>query len=411
MNKMFNNAASALSPENKVLLYCARIEIEKKLTGKIRNILEYPIDWNYLVNTATSHGVAPLLYKNLKRMGVEDTVPEEAMKSLEAIYYATAVRNKRLFKEINKVLNALNNAGIKAMILKGPSLSEIIYKNPALRHFSDIDLLILKDDIPKVIDILEDMGYRLPEYLLPLELYAKFHFHLSFIKKNSEQSILEIHWDLKDNFECPPMELEKIWSDARQVEISGAPAMIMGTEDLIIYLCHHLDRHGYMNRFIYHQQDYHSFVLNGLSCNRLIWFVDIYEVVKFYGNSINWKYIIETSGKWDKNGSIASTLFFTDWLFQAELDSGILSALKPPRASTIECLSYKFIISRYYQKGQEDYILKFLDKNVLKMNERFQFRPIRLICLNHRILIRYILFPLQLVYYIFRRFISRRIDD
>ena len=33
---MFKNTASALSPENKVLLYCARIETEKKLTKRER---------------------------------------------------------------------------------------------------------------------------------------------------------------------------------------------------------------------------------------------------------------------------------------------------------------------------------------------------------------------------------------
>jgi len=397
----------SLSPEIQLLLCYSRTEIDEKVAKRAEDILEQPLNWDYLLKTAYNHGVAPLLYNNLKKTKSKDIIPKDTIKSLEAIYYATAFNNMQLLKETGKVLNAFNDARIKAIIFKGSSLSKIIYKNPALRPFSDVDVLISKDDLPKVIDILTNMGYVLPEYLLPFGLYTKYHFHLLFIKKNGHQTNLEIHWDLKDNFKYSPMGIMEIWRDARQVEISGAPAMIMAPEDLLIYLCHHLDRHGYMNRFIYNQQNCYSFILNELSGNRLIWFVDIYEVIKYYGKRINGANLIEKTRNWDKDGSVASTLFFTNWLFQAELDPDVLSALKSPGSSIIEGLLYGFIIKRYYQKGQKDYILKFLDKKILKMDERFQFRPIRLIELNYRLITLFVLFPFELAYHIIKRFISK----
>lgn len=398
----------SLSPEIQFLLCYSRTEIDEKVAKRAEDILEQPLNWDYLLKTAYNHGVAPLLYNNLKKTKSKDIVPKDTIKSLEAIYYATAFNNMQLLKETGKVLNSFNYAKIKVISFKGPSLVKIIYKNPALRPFLDIDLLISKDDLPKVIDILKDMGYSLPEYLLPLELYTKYHFHLLFIKKNGHQTNLEIHWDLKDNFKYPPMGIMEIWRDARQVEISGAPAMIMAPEDLLIYLCHHIDRHGYMNRFINTQQDCYSFILNELSWNRLIWFVDVYEVIKYYGKRINWMNLIEKSNRWDKNGSVASSLHLTNQLFQVGLEPHILNTLNPPIISTVEGLLYKFIIRRASnQERRKDFILKFYERKITRSNKRFVFRPIRLIELNYRLITLFVLFPFELAYHIIKRFISK----
>lgn len=396
-----------LSYEDQLLVCCARTKMDEEMADKARNLLEHPLDYNYLINKAVNHGVAALLHTNLKAIDAQDRMPAYITEKLETLYYAIASSNVTKYQEIVNILKALNSARIKSIVLKGPAIANTIYGNVALRPFSDVDLLIAKDDLSSVSRILRDLGYVSPEHILPIALYMKYHFNLPFIKKNGHQILIEIHWDLTDRFKHLPMEISKVWDNAKQIAISGVPALIMEPEDLLVYLCHHLDRHGHMNSFFYNQHDGLDFILNDLSSNRLIWFVDIHEVIKKYGKGINWTDIIEKLKKWDKDGCITTSLFLTNCLFPLALDSNVLSALNPARNSSVENLLYKLITRRYSRKGQEDYIIKFYKKKILKETKTFQFRPIRLLYLNHRILSLSILFPLQLVYHNIGRFISR----
>ena len=81
----------------------------------------------------------------------------------------------RSLQGATQILEAFQNNGIRVMFLKGLSLIELLYKNPALRPCSDIDLLILKEDLPKAIDVLENLGYTLPGNMYPIEFYTKYH--------------------------------------------------------------------------------------------------------------------------------------------------------------------------------------------------------------------------------------------
>ncbi len=382
----------------------SRTEVNERIVEKTLTLLERPLDWNYITTLAYNHGVAPLLYSNLTNAGIESVIPDE----LKALYYITASRNNKLLLETGRVLKAFNEINIKSIILKGIYLTKKIYKNHALRPLADIDILISKNDLPKVIEILMDLGYVLPQHHLPLEVFTKYHFHLTFMSKENSQVIFEIHWDLRDSFKYSRTDISGIWSAAQEVELSGEQTMTMGLEDLLIYLCQHLDRHGYMNRFICNRQDNYSFIFSRQSMNRLIWFVDIYEILKYYGNSVNWNSVIDKTKKWDKDGSVTSSLYITDHLFHLKLSKNLFGALNPPKVNLLENLMYKFIMRRASRRHwNRDYLLRFYENKLIATYTKFPFHPIRLLEVNYRIFILIIRFPLDLFYHLFRKVIAR----
>lgn len=397
-----------LSYENQLLIHFARNEIDETGHVGIKKIIENSLNWDYIFIEALRHGIAPLLYYHIKESGYP--VPSGIFKSLEKFYYKTVASNTLMFYETVKILKSFDDAGIKAIILKGPALANTIYNNPGLRPFSDIDLLIPRQNLNKATAVLKKSGYILPDNSLPIEAYTKFHFHISAIKRDTNRIHVELHWHLSDTLKYTRIETvtEKIWENVQHTKIRNLSALTMMPEDLLLYLCFHLDKHGYMNNFIYSQEYNPDLILNRLSRNRLIWFVDIHEVIKFYGEKINWKNFIEKAKKWDETGCITSCLYFTNWLFKTMPDPYILKTLNPAKTSALESLAYKFIIKRYNRKGESDYMMKFIDKNILGMNKMLQFRPIRLACLNHRIIARYILFPFEILYYLIKDFFSRR---
>ena len=96
------------------------------------------------VNALIAHGVAPLVYANAR-------VPQlrgEAM-------YAAAYEPLRAI-DLSEVLAAL---GVEALVLKGTALAYDLYAEPELRPRSDTDLLIARDDLPKVRDAMLALGF------------------------------------------------------------------------------------------------------------------------------------------------------------------------------------------------------------------------------------------------------------
>jgi hypothetical protein len=85
-----------------------------------------------------SFRLLPLLYNNLHKHGVDDS----AMGKLKGIYRQAWSKNQTLFHEMAKVIEFLQNAGIKTMLLKGASLSLLYYKNNGSRPMADIDVLV-----------------------------------------------------------------------------------------------------------------------------------------------------------------------------------------------------------------------------------------------------------------------------
>ena len=99
-------------------------------------------EWIALIEMATWHGVAPLLYQRLKAPPLAGCVPDGVRERLRGLYLNTAACNMRLYEELRPLLLALRAAGIPVIVLKGAYLAEQVYRNIALRPMGDIDLLV-----------------------------------------------------------------------------------------------------------------------------------------------------------------------------------------------------------------------------------------------------------------------------
>jgi len=55
---------------------------------------------------------------------------------------------------------ALRDAGMRSILLKGPSLDVLLYDPEEPRAYSDIDLLVRGGDLPRAAEVLHSLGYR-----------------------------------------------------------------------------------------------------------------------------------------------------------------------------------------------------------------------------------------------------------
>jgi hypothetical protein len=112
-------------------------------------------EWNALLPLALAHGVAPLLFVNLR----ERVLPVQVRDQLRHVYLSNSFRNEKLLAEQHRILEAFSKKSLAAWPLKGPHLSQKLYGDPAVRQVADLDLLIRPENLAACDDLLHSLGY------------------------------------------------------------------------------------------------------------------------------------------------------------------------------------------------------------------------------------------------------------
>ncbi len=140
-----------LSPEVRVLVAAA---------SPVRRELPHgrEIDWTRVLRLATAHRVAPLVWR--WSSGVPDSgVPVAVRAELERAHDVTAMRNLGNLAELRRIADALADAGIPAIALKGAALLDRVYDEVGLRPMVDLDLLVPANEIARAEEVVLGFGY------------------------------------------------------------------------------------------------------------------------------------------------------------------------------------------------------------------------------------------------------------
>jgi hypothetical protein len=227
-----------------------------------------PLNWNSILDSVFSQGIAPLLYNCLRGIPVKQCIPQGVMDKLKKAYHENIANNMYLYEELSRIIKHFNDKGIKIIVLKGAALAKAIYKDIGLRSMMDIDLLVKKEDLPYAKEIISDLNYIPKMLILSEEWYKKNHYHLPTYIHREKSLLVEIHWDItKKPFD---INMEKWFERAAYEKFNGCKVLIPSPEDMIIHLCLHLYNHGYDSRTI----------LRDLC--------DISETLKNYSGKIDW---------------------------------------------------------------------------------------------------------------------------
>jgi hypothetical protein len=200
-------------------------------------------DWNQVVDTAAWHGLAPLLFKRLKKSEAQDCVPTDAWERLRLAYFASASRSGRIYRELGSVLRSLCNSGIPVVALKGAYLAEAVYGDVALRPMCDVDLMVPRAELPRAQAVLFDLGgaYQQSEHFDSFDWTGHHHARPIVVR----DMILEIHWTLVPPIGPVRIDTAGLWDRAHPVTIAGVEVLGLSPEDLILHLCLSLSHQGF----------------------------------------------------------------------------------------------------------------------------------------------------------------------
>jgi len=275
------------------------------------------VDWTPLVARACVHGVAPLLFRTLRRQGLADHVPAAARAILASVFYRNAARSTLLGRLVRQVVAALQAQGIRVIALKGAALAETVYPEPAVRPMSDIDLLVRPEAVEAAEAVLRELGYtRSARTRHPPDWWRTQHYHLTWHPPASAPLAVpvELHWQLERPSRPFAIDLEGLWGRAMPARLAGVDTWVLAPEDLLLHLCLHLCKHA-SRPYPGARRDL-----------RLRAFCDLAFVLHQHAATLDWQALGHRAQAWGIASYLAVPLQLTGALWGMSMPSSILDS-------------------------------------------------------------------------------------
>jgi hypothetical protein len=293
-----------LTSTDKLLLALSKTSISDDDINGIDILVLSIHDWNELYECAVTLGVGSLVLKHLNRQKQIDAIPKEIISKLNKIYYRTLSRNIILYEYFKNIQQVFSANKIDLIPLKGIFLAETFYKDIGLRQMSDIDLLVKQEDVDTSIQILTNLGYiaigRDKTEFIKNKGVAK---HLPTMVLNNV--FVEIHFRVLIDDSINAIEIENYWKNAISIMLFNTPTLALSPENLLQYLCIHLERHFNEGKI------------------KLYQFVDILGILQKYKIDFNWDSFANSCEKNHCSKNVFTVLFLLHKFFQVSFPERI----------------------------------------------------------------------------------------
>jgi hypothetical protein len=312
--------------EDHLLLYCCRTE--KANLPELQNI-----DWSIFLKKARNEGISPLVFSRLPGLAEHYDIPKYVAEKLKKDYYLSATRNALIFEELKKVLGLFNQSKLKIIVMKGAALAEAVYGNLALRPMSDVDLLVKKENLRQVDELLKKLGYSPADRSVDdVDFTSTYLTTLDYRNPAKNSPSFHVHWHfvnstIPNESYINHIKMDDIWQDAVKTNIADIETWVMAPHDIETWVMapHHL---------LIHLSEHALRVTHSLS--RLSYFCDIDRAINYYGKSLDWNLLIRDTLKFNLNKMVYITLYFSAYFIKAKVPENVLLKLKPKRFSVPE---------------------------------------------------------------------------
>jgi hypothetical protein len=148
-------------------------------------------------------------------------------------------RSLRLDLATAEVTLALGEAGIRSIVLKGPSIHRLLYPDGGTRPYRDSDLLVSPHRLAAAGDVLRGLGFT-HESRGKAE---RFEHGQPWFRRRDEAWV-ELHWTLV-GVEAPPAELWRVLQGSTEtLVVGGAEVEVLEPPAIAFQLALHAAQHG-----------------------------------------------------------------------------------------------------------------------------------------------------------------------
>jgi hypothetical protein len=283
-------------PEVELVLSLTRPRIGPEIAARIAELLGEGVNWEYVRDFAWRHRLLPLLHNRLSKL-YPNALPDDLRKEFQHNAQGISQHNLLLTGELVALNRALSARGIPSLPFKGPMLAYTLYGNLAVRPFSDLDVLVRRDDVLRVGEILEAQGFRPKLSLTPAQrsAFVRYENDLTYIQEGTG-IMLELHWRFFSRYVAFSL-IGDFWSRLRTIRLAGSPMLAMPPEEHLLVLSVHGAKH--------------LWVLLG-------WVLDVAQLLEVHGD-IDWDYLARLARETGSERMLHLALILASDLFGSEI--------------------------------------------------------------------------------------------
>ena len=160
------------------------------------------------------------------------SLPREWVDELRMFSVRQWATQERLVGELEQISTLLAAAGHEFILLKGPYRATRFFGGMHRREFSDLDILIRREELPAVGRLLCSSGYmRKSTVLLNEALTARFTHALDFAKPNVA---LDLHWLLSANA-GHSLDYDAIWQQRQVFVLRNQKFFVLSDEYEVVF--------------------------------------------------------------------------------------------------------------------------------------------------------------------------------
>ena len=182
----------------------------------------------------------------------------EGLRAPDAVYDELRTTAKRVAKrslllasEALGTTPALEAAGIRALVMKGPALSSLLHGDYGVRPMHDVDVFVAKRDVRKLDETLRAMGFEWDDYdgeFSPRQRRALMYCSDDLIYRHPKKPyLLEAHWRLFDVGEAREDGETILRESVAREQATGTTWLTPKPETELLYLLDHGAKHQWMN--------------------------------------------------------------------------------------------------------------------------------------------------------------------
>jgi hypothetical protein len=215
------------------------------------------VDWHAVLSLANGSLLAPSMLVALRRSLEPRRVPPEVRRYLTLLYRLNRRRNRVVRRQAVELIEALNEAGIEPILLKGVlCLFDDYPMDPAQRMMADIDVVVPAGQLQAAVAALHRIGYVLRDH------YPDGHHAFGEFARTGAPAAVDLHTELIDQDYVLPAE--EVQRDAfRTVLCEGAVCFLPSPTHRIFHHLLHAQIHhrGAFYRGLIDLRQLHEFAM------------------------------------------------------------------------------------------------------------------------------------------------------
>ena len=204
-----------------------------------------------LAQVARRNALTPLLHQRARARGLRLAPGLAAVAAAD--YHASLARNTYFAAQLRELADACEALGARPIALKGIHLATLVYPSLASRPMVDLDVLLPRPDLARVVEAMGPRGYHVVSAEPRAGTLAQFENLVLLARSGARAySPIGLHWSLLDDpFYQHTLRVDDFRAGAQAADLGGAHCQVLAPEALLVYLAAHVALHHRWSRLIW----------------------------------------------------------------------------------------------------------------------------------------------------------------